>query len=189
MYHVTSRGNNRDPILSDAVDKQTALMELAVTVEMYELEVASYCLMSNHLHLCALAKEQNLSEAMQRWLSMFARRYNKRHGRINHVFGEPFHSVPLVRDHQLAYAVRYGDRNAIVAGLCSEPGDWRWSSFRAIAGLAPVPAFLSPRLVLEYFDPDPERARSKYRMFVEGGGGPLTEADLLAWLAVDELAA
>ena len=189
MYHVTSRGNNRRAILDDGVDKRTLLMELGVTVVKFEIEVASYCLMSNHLHLCVKAEPEVFSDAMQRLNSMYARRHNKRHGRINHVFGTPFHSVPIVRDHELAYAVRYGDRNPIVAGICSEPGDWPWSSFRAIAGLAPVPEFLSPHLVLEYFDSDPARARAKYRLFVEGGGGPLTEADLLAWLEVERRAA
>jgi hypothetical protein len=41
---------------------------------------------------------------------------------------------------------RYIAQNPVKAGLCDRPEDWRWSDYRATAGLSPVP----PRLNVEF---------------------------------------
>lgn len=46
---------------------------------------------------------------------------------------------------------------------------YRWSSYRATAGLAPAPAFLARERVLELFSDDPAEAVRGYRDFVRAG--------------------
>jgi hypothetical protein len=41
------------------------------------------------------------------------------------------------------------DLNPVRAGLCRDPAEWPWSSYRALAGLEPVPPFLSASRVWE----------------------------------------
>ena len=53
------------------------------------------------------------------------------------------------------------------AGLCARPQDWPWSSYAAMAGLAPVPRFLTTEWVLGLFGIDERLARRRLRAFVE----------------------
>lgn len=46
---------------------------------------------------------------------------------------------------------------------------WKWSSYRATAGLAAVPKFLTTDWVLAYFDQRRSAAQKKYRKFVKEG--------------------
>jgi putative transposase len=49
--------------------------------------------------------------------------------------------------------------------------DWPWSSYRATAGLAEPPLFLTTTWILEQFHGDPKRAPGHYRQFVKEGRG------------------
>lgn len=49
--------------------------------------------------------------------------------------------------------------------------DWRWSSYRATAGLAPIPGFLTVDWVLGHFGQTRRRAQARYRAFVRDGLG------------------
>jgi putative transposase len=62
--------------------------------------------------------------ARLQWLnSCYAQWFNWRHGHKGHAFFRRFHSVLIKTDSQLAE-------------------DWRWSSYRALIGKEPTPAFL-----------------------------------------------
>lgn len=73
-----------------------------------------------------------------------------------------------------AYALRvarYIILNPIRAGLCTHPGQWRWSSYRATAGLEPAPPFLTISWLLDLLSPDRAEAQRRYAAFVEEGIG------------------
>jgi putative transposase len=59
--------------------------------------------------------------------------------------------------------------NPIRAGICTSPDEWRWSSYRALAGLEFAPPFLATNDVLRCFGDSPARARDAYRRFVSEG--------------------
>jgi hypothetical protein len=47
--------------------------------------------------------------------------------------------------------------------------EWRWSSYRAAAGLQASPSWLTTKPVLEHFGVDEERAALRFRQFVQAG--------------------
>jgi len=51
VYHITSRGNARQPIFHDDADKDTFLEVLTEVVKRFNWLCHTYCLMDNHL-LC-----------------------------------------------------------------------------------------------------------------------------------------
>jgi REP element-mobilizing transposase RayT len=51
MYHVMSRGNRRQDIYLDAVDRQDFLKTLAEACQKTDWQVHAFCLMSHHYHL------------------------------------------------------------------------------------------------------------------------------------------
>ena len=65
VYHVTTRGNARQPIFLDDTDPQTFLEVLSLMVARFTWLCHAYCLMQNHYHLLIETPEGNLSRGMK----------------------------------------------------------------------------------------------------------------------------
>lgn len=50
IYHVTSRGDRREPIFLDDVDRESLIAVLATGMSRFDAQVLAYCLMGNHYH-------------------------------------------------------------------------------------------------------------------------------------------
>jgi putative transposase len=169
IYHVTIRGNDRRDVFVSDRDRLDLLQRLAVLVERHAWTVYAHCLMTNHYHLVLQVADDGLSKGMCVLNAHFARSANRRHGRTGHLFQRRFHAEPTGRQSHLLEAIRYLALNPIRAGLCSRPEQWRWSSYRACAGLDYAPDFLAVDNVLKLFAADPAAARAAYCSFVQLG--------------------
>jgi hypothetical protein len=68
----------------------------------------------------------------------------------------------------LLTACRYVVLNPVRAGLVTSPEQWPWSSYRATAGLEPVPPFLYPHTLWQILgDDESDDTRRRYRAFVQ----------------------
>lgn len=112
----------------------------------------AYCLMSNHYHLLVEAGPGRLSQPMHAINQALARRFNDREQRWGHLFGERFHSQPVVDPPHHPEVVRYIVLNPVAAGICGRPAAWPWSSYRAAAGLEEPHPCLDGRRALDAFD-------------------------------------
>jgi REP element-mobilizing transposase RayT len=65
LYHVTARGNAREDIYRNDVDRQQFLMLLQNTVNRYDWYCHAYCLMDNHYHLLIETHTPTLSKGMK----------------------------------------------------------------------------------------------------------------------------
>jgi putative transposase len=172
-YHAWSRGSDSHRIVVDAIDRLTWVRMLSAAVEKFELTLFAWCLMTNHFHLLFRIRETGLSSAMQ-WLNGgFARVFNIRHGREAHLFRNRFSARLIETEEDLLTVCRYIEMNPVEAGLCGSPADYRWSSYRAIAGLDPAPSFVAQSEVLAYFGLPEETASERYRAFILGDLRPL----------------
>jgi REP element-mobilizing transposase RayT len=86
IYHVMSRGDRRDDIFLDDVDRQDFLKTLAEASLKTGWQVHAYCLMRNHFHLVIETPNANLVEGMRWLLSAYTIRLNHRHQLFGHVF-------------------------------------------------------------------------------------------------------
>ena len=167
LYHVTARGNGRQPIFSDDRDNDTFLFVLGAVVARYRLLCHAYCLMGNHYHLLLETPEANLSSAMRQLNGVYSQRFNRRHERPGHVLEGRFHAQIVDRDAYLHEVCRYIVLNPVRAGLVTHPTHWRWSSYRATAGEAPVPSFLTVDWVLSVGSPQGRvEAERQFKRFV-----------------------
>jgi REP element-mobilizing transposase RayT len=131
IYHVSARGNNRQPIFIDDRDRRLYLLILGdVTAEFGWIRLG-HCLMDNHVHLILETPEANLSDGMHRLQMRYTRRFNHRHERTGHLFGSRFNSVRVVSDRQLVAATEYVLANPVKAGLCEQPESWPWTDCEA----------------------------------------------------------
>jgi hypothetical protein len=99
----------------------------------------------------------------------YASSYNARHRRSNHLFGRRFWDAPIGADSHLYESCRYIVLNPVRAGVCNDPADWRWSSYRACAGVEHAPAFLAAGELLKLFGSDPAKAQGVFRSYVHNG--------------------
>lgn len=169
-YHVYSRGIARDPILSGDAHKRLFLGILRTVVERYRLKVHCYCVMSNHYHLLLETPEGNLSLAMRQLHGVYGQKYNRLLKRPGPVFQGRFKACVVEADAYLLTLCRYIVLNPVRARIVRKAEQWRWSSHRAMAGLAPVPAWLTTDFVLGRLGTGKGRAaRRRYREFIEEG--------------------
>jgi REP element-mobilizing transposase RayT len=166
LYHVTSRGNARQPIFLDDDDRRLFLHRLGQVVQAHRWRCPAYCLMTNHYHLLVETPRADLSRGMQRLNASYAQGFNTRHERVGHVLQGRFTAVLVEQDgHQLELA-RYVVLNPVRAGMVATPEEYPWSSLRATLGLDPVPAWLESASVLAGFG-----SRARYLEFVHAGIG------------------
>jgi len=92
MYHVMSRGNRRQDIFLDDVDRQDFLKTLAEACQKTGWQVHAYCLMSNHYHLVVETPHANLVAGMAWLQSTYTIRLNHRHKLVGHVLSGRYKS-------------------------------------------------------------------------------------------------
>ena len=169
IYHVTSRGNRREPIFLESDDHHFHLWWLNRVSAECEWEVFSFVHMTNHFHILVRTPKPNIAHGMRRLNGLYAQVFNSRHNLTGHVFQGRFHSRLVESESHLLECARYDELNPVRAELCDHPLDWRWSSCRATLGLVPKPGFLATGRLLDLFGLDQEAARQRYLEFVEDG--------------------
>lgn len=166
VYHVTSRGNDRKAIFRDDIDRRKFIAFLGEAVERFGWSLTAWVLMTNHFHLVLQTPEANLSQGMH-WLnSSYVGWFNRRHKRAGHLYQGRFKSPLIEKETYLRDTLRYVVLNPVRAGMVVRPENYKWSSYRATAGLEVAPAWLDTKSTLALFDPDPDAARRIYQDFV-----------------------
>jgi putative transposase len=179
VYHVTSRGNERQNIVADDRDRSLFLSLLAHVVDRYGWLCHAYCLMDNHYHLLIETPKPNLSLGMRQLNGRYTQAYNRQHDRVGHLFPGRFTAILVEKEAHLLELCRYVVLNPVRAKMVPHPRQWVWSSYRATVGEAAAPAWLTTDWVLSQFGQRIGLAREQYRSFVaEGRGGPCPWEDL-----------
>lgn len=177
IHHVTARGNARELVYRDETDRRRWSDTLAETTDRFGWYVLAYCQMSNHYHVLVETPQPNLSRGMRQLNGVYAQAFNRRHGRVGHVFQARFHATLIERGDHLLAVSSYVPLNPVRAGLCGEPADWHWSSYRPTVGLEPAGPVAVDRL-LAYFADSRDAARERYRAHVESRIGGDLAAEL-----------
>ena len=147
-HHVMNRGARRQVVFHSPCDYALFLDVLAEVTERTGIEVHAYCLMPNHYHLVVRSPNGNLSAALQMLGRAFTLAMNRRHGWDGAIFRGRFVNLLVDDDVHLAMVMAYVHLNPVRAGLVQRPQDARWSSFRAYAGTAKPPPFLTTLVAL-----------------------------------------
>ncbi len=171
VYHVTSRGNGREAIVSDDADRDRWMRTVDRVVGIYRWRVFGFALMDNHYHLLLQTPEPNLSKGMQELNGGYAAYFNTRHGRPGHLFQGRFKAVLVEAEGHWDELSRYIHLNPVRAGLAKKPERWAWSSYRGYYRPAWRVRWVDYRRVLTEFGGDHAGGRQKYRTFIAAGLG------------------
>lgn len=171
LYHVTARGNRREAIYVDDADRERFLTVLSEVVSVFNWVCHAWCLMTNHYHLLVETPDGNLSKGMRQLNGVYTQASNRRHGRVGHLFQGRYKAILVDSDSYLLELARYVVLNPIRAGMVENPGDWPWSSYRAMVGQADRPGWLAVDGLLAAFGRQRIDAIKGYVRFVRAGIG------------------
>ncbi|MFV2032115.1 MAG: transposase [Gammaproteobacteria bacterium] len=171
LYHITSRGDRREPIYEDDQDRLQWLDILSKACERYNWRVHAYCLMDNHYHVLLETADGNLSKGMRHLNGVYTQYFNRQHNRVGHVFQGRFKAILVEKEAYLLELSRYIVLNPIRARMINDMEKWEWSSYRATIGKAQIPAWLETDWLLGHFGRRRKRARERYIDFVRQGIG------------------
>ncbi len=157
VYHLLDRGDRREAIFRDELDRRRFLSTLGETCGRTGWRVHAFVLLTNHYHLLVQTPQPNLVAGM-RWLqSTWAIRFNRRHGLCGHLFQGRYKSI-VVDPEERNYLVTLSDYihlNPVRAGLVRLDGrlfDYPWSSYPLYAARTQRPVWFEPLRVLGELD-------------------------------------
>jgi REP element-mobilizing transposase RayT len=175
IYHLGSRGNRGCQVYMDDREREVFLAMFGRISKRHGWELGTYCLMTNHYHLL-MTIESGLSDGMRELNGGFSSWTNAKNGLDGHLFKNRFWYEPVKDEAHYLQAARYIVLNPVRAGICATPEGWRWSSYRAIAGLEFAPSFLAANELLKTFAQSPAAALDAYRRYVQEGVDELRRA-------------
>ena len=168
LYHLITRGNNRRRIFGDEGDHEKMLKLIGETKRKLPFYFYAYCLMPNHIHLLMERQQDAISRIMHRVLTGYSRYYNRKNGRVGHLFQKRYKAILCQSDQYLAELIRYIHLNPVRAKMVRNPGAYRYSSHRAYLGMDDG-WLLDVDPVLRHFGVTKKVARERFELFVNGG--------------------
>lgn len=171
FYHVMARGNARQRIFLDDVDRRSFIDNLGRVSQRFDWTVWAWCLMDNHYHLLIETRLPTLSKGMREVNGVYTQAFNRRHRRMGHVLQGRFKAILVDQNAYLLELARYIVLNPVRAHLVQSAGESDWSSFKAVMGKVPVPKWLAVDDILAMFHAQRGPARRAYARFVADGVG------------------
>jgi len=166
LYHVKSRGNQKQPIFLSDDDRRLFLACLGDAHDKFAATIHVYCLMTNHYHLMVETPRADLSRIMHLINTRYSIYLNAKHGRCGHPFQGRFKAIVVEAELYAQVLARYIHLNPVRAGIVGRPQEYEWSNFREYVKLRREPPWMRTSLVLSLFGNRPERARELYAEFV-----------------------
>jgi len=162
FYHVTSRGNQKQPTFLSDEDRHYFLKCLGDAYDKFASFIHVYCLMENHYHLLIETPGGDLSKVMHSINTTYSLYFNKKHDRSGHLFQGRFKAILIQAEEYAREVGPYVHLNPVIAGLVDSPEKYAWSNFREYLGtMAPRP-WTSTSLILSAFGATPSKARLAY---------------------------
>ncbi|MGH7822693.1 MAG: transposase, partial [Candidatus Binatia bacterium] len=113
VHHVMGRGVGQQLVFLDDADREDFLARLERLVDDGALTVYAWALLGNHFHLLVRTGNQPLGRSMRRLLTGYACRFNRRHGRVGHLFQNRYKSIICEEEPYFLRLVRYIHRNPL----------------------------------------------------------------------------
>jgi REP element-mobilizing transposase RayT len=168
LYHVITRGNDRQTIFHSVEDRAKFLSLLSAAKERLPFFLYAFCLMTNHVHLLIERKADTLGRIMHRLLTGYSQYYNRKYKKVGHVLQGRHKAILCQSELYMGELVRYIHLNPVRAKMVPRPEDHPYSSHRAYLGLEP-PGMVDVDPVLRLFAARRNVARKEFQLYVRAG--------------------
>ncbi|HET9400081.1 MAG TPA: transposase [Candidatus Acidoferrales bacterium] len=127
----------------DESERDLILEIISVERKRESFQLYAYMVMPDHLHLIFEPLAVDMPTAMRRIKSASGSKIQSKRKTLGPLWQARYFDSVIRRTNGLWDKLDYVHMNPVVAGLASEPGDWRWSSFhhyrnRALGVTAPA---------------------------------------------------
>lgn len=169
VYHVLTRGNNRQDVFKDERDYKRYLEILRRYKERYKFKLYHYVLMKNHIHLVLETTERggSLAEVMKGINLSYAQYYKATYKHIGHFWQDRYKSIIISKDGYLLTCGSYVELNPVRAKIVEGPKDYKWSSYNTYA-YSKKDFIVNEHPIYNGLSKDEGERRKKYREFVKG---------------------
>lgn len=149
-----NRGLAKETIFKTNKDHEAFLDLLGDVHARWGLKTYSYCLMSNHYHLCVQTETVPLARIMRHVDGVYTQQFNRRHHRDGPLFRGRYKAILVEQDRYLLAVSRYIHQNPVEAHIVPQPEQYRWSSLRFYITDGGRPPWLDTETLLAYFGAD-----------------------------------
>jgi putative transposase len=163
-YHVMSHGVAGTTTFTDDLDRTRFLDFIRVFVDLGNLIVHAYVLMTSHFHFLLQTPHAGLSRIMQQFLERYTVHFNRRLKRRGHLWQARYKAILVQDGEYFLHCSRYIHLNPVKARCCSAPEDYPWSSYPIYLGRQLNPGWVTLSKTLECF-----ASASDYTSFVLEG--------------------
>ena len=166
IYHLTVRGNNRQPLFRENKDRERYLELLHRYRDLFGYRLYAYILLTNHLQLLLETPRGNVSKVMQCLGTNYASYFNRKYKRRGTLFEGRYKSHLVDGGSNLSEHTRFIHRYCFHKGLKGGGSDYPWSSYRIYIGWGGSD-FVETGIVLSQFGQGLSEQKREYREFVE----------------------
>jgi putative transposase len=134
-HHIRQRGVRKNAVFHEDADYLLYLRTLRDACIEFVVKIWAYVLMTNHVHLIAVPKEEeSISNALQKAHTTYSTYFNEKYGYVGHVW-QSRPKMSVMDDAYAKNAIRYVERNPVRAGMVRQAEEYLWSSAAAHCGL------------------------------------------------------
>ena len=169
LYHVSARGNAGQAIFLKDADRRQFLEMLGREIGQHRWICHGYGLLDNQYSLLVETPEANLGRGIGRLNAVYSQWFNRRYQRTGHLFQGRYKAIIIEKSLWLTPVARDLVWSPARAGLVKRPGQWPWSSHRAVGKDRDVPPWLTVDWILADFAGAAEGTRKAYRNYVAEG--------------------
>lgn len=165
IYHVIARGNNKEYIFKESIDKGYFIKLMKESMEGMSYKLYGYVLMDNHYHLILQVFDKKLQEIMHQINNKYSKYFNYKFKRVGHVFQGRYKSILVQDERYLISLIRYIHQNPIKAGMSKKIEEYKWSSdvfYRTNNNM-----FIEIDTILDMLSSERKEAISKYRDYMQ----------------------
>jgi len=141
-YHCIWRFVDRDWFFESHDERANYLRLLGHAFGRTDWRCLAYALMSNHIHVAAIAGRKPMASWTRAVNSPFANWMNRKRGRLGPLFADRSKDFQI-RSGGVGEVIAYIHNNPVRAGVVARARHSDWTSHRAYAGLVEGPAWLA----------------------------------------------
>jgi len=106
---------------------------------------------------------------MRQLNGLYTQRFNQRRKQVGHLLQGRYRAILVDKDNYLISLCRYIVLNPVRAKIVKDPGDWKWSTYRATIGDEQGIPCLTIDWILSQFGKGQKVASNQYQEFVRSG--------------------
>lgn len=130
FFHVMVQGIKKEKIFYNNKYKEKYIYLMKFFKEKQKIDIISFCVMENHVHIIIYTEDINeLTIFMRKLNTTYAINYNKEEKRVGYVFRNRFECKEIYNQDYLTKCIKYVHMNPVKAGIVRLEKEYKYSSY------------------------------------------------------------